>query len=30
MRTMKTSKFAEAQKSFMLKQGDEGTPIAEI
>lgn len=27
---MKASKFTEAQKAFMLKQGEEGTPVAEI
>ena len=27
---MKVSKFAYAQKAFTIKQGDEGTPVAEI
>jgi transposase-like protein len=27
---MKASKFSDAQKAFILKQGEEGTPIAEI
>jgi putative transposase len=27
---MKASKFTNAQKAFILKQGEEGTPIAEI
>ncbi|WP_405401366.1 transposase, partial [Paracoccus sp. Ld10] len=27
---MKASKFTEAQKAFILKQGDEGTPVGEI
>ncbi len=27
---MKASKFTEAQKAFILKQGDQGTPVAEI
>lgn len=27
---MKASKFTEAQKAFVLKQGEEGTPVAEI
>lgn len=27
---MKASKFSDAQKSFILKQGDDGMPIAEI
>lgn len=27
---MKASKFTEAQKAFILKQGAEGTPVAEI
>jgi len=26
----KASKFTEAQKAFILKQGEEGTPVAEI
>ncbi|XBC64799.1 hypothetical protein V5734_07375 [Defluviimonas sp. SAOS-178_SWC] len=26
---MKASKFTEAQKAFILKQGDAGTPVAE-
>ena len=27
---MKTSKFTDAQKAFIIRQGDEGTPVAEI
>ena len=27
---MKASKFTDAQKAFMIKQGEEGTPVAEI
>ena len=27
---MKASKFAEAQKAFILKQGEQGTPVAEV
>ena len=27
---MKASKFTDAQKAFVIKQGEEGTPIAEI
>ena len=27
---MKASKFSDAQKAFVLKQGEEGTPVAEI
>jgi putative transposase len=27
---MKASKFTDAQKAFIIKQGEEGTPIAEI
>lgn len=27
---MKTSKFSDAHKAFILKQGEEGTPVAEI
>lgn len=27
---MKASKFADAQKAFILKQGESGTPVAEI
>ena len=27
---MKASKFTEAQKAFVLKQGEEGTPVAEL
>ena len=27
---MKASKFSDAQKAFILKQGEEGTPAAEI
>jgi hypothetical protein len=30
LRTMKASKFAEAQKAFIPKQGEEGTPVAGI
>jgi transposase InsO family protein len=30
LRTMKASKFSDAQKAFVLKQGEEGTPVAEI
>ena len=30
LRTMKASKFTEAQKAFILKQGEEGTLVAEI
>jgi transposase-like protein len=30
LRTMKASKFTEAQKAFVLKQGEEGTAVAEI
>ena len=26
---MKASKFSDAQKAFVLKQGEEGTPVAE-
>lgn len=26
---MKASKFTEAQKEFILKQGEEGTPVSE-
>ncbi len=29
-KTMKASKFTESQIAFVLKQGDEGTPVAEI
>ena len=29
-RAMKASKFSDAQKAFILKQGEEGTPVAEI
>lgn len=28
--TMKASKFTDAQKAFIVKQGEEGTPVAEI
>ena len=28
--SMKASKFTESQIAFVLKQGDEGTPVAEI
>ena len=27
---MKASKFSDAQKAFIIKQGEDGTPIAEI
>lgn len=27
---MKASKFTGAQKAFVIKQGEEGTPVAEI
>jgi putative transposase len=27
---MKASKFTDAQKAFVIKQGDEGTPVADI
>lgn len=27
---MKASKFSEVQKAFILKQGEEGAPVAEI
>ena len=27
---MKASNFSDAQKAFIIKQGDEGTPVAEI
>ena len=27
---MKANKFSDAQKAFILKQGEEGTPVAEI
>ena len=27
---MKASKFTESQKAFILKQGEQGTPVAEI
>ena len=27
---MKASRFSDAQKAFVLKQGEEGTPVAEI
>lgn len=27
---MKASRFTEAQKAFILKQGEQGTPVAEI
>lgn len=27
---MKASKFTDAQKAFVVKQGEEGTPVAEI
>ena len=30
LRTMRASKFTEAQKAFILKQGEEGTQVAEI
>ena len=28
--TMKASRFSDAQKAFIIKQGEEGTPVAEI
>ena len=27
---MKESKFTDAQKAFVIKQGEEGTPVAEV
>ena len=27
---MKASKFSDAQKAFIIKQGEEGTPVAEV
>ena len=27
---MKASQFSDAQKAFIIKQGDEGTPVADI
>ncbi len=27
---MKASKFTEAQKAFIIRQGEDGTPVAEI
>ena len=27
---MKASRFSDAQKAFIIKQGDDGTPVAEI
>ena len=27
---MKASKFTDAQKTFVIKQGEEGTPVAEV
>ena len=27
---MKASKFSDAQKAYILKQGDEGLPVAEV
>lgn len=29
-KTMKASKFSDAQKAFILKQGADGIPVAEI
>jgi putative transposase len=29
-KAMKASKFSDAQKAFILKQGDDGVPVAEI
>jgi putative transposase len=29
-RAMKASKFTDAQKAFIIKQGEDGTPVAEI
>jgi len=30
LKTMKASRFSDAQKAFILKQGEEGTTVAEI
>jgi putative transposase len=30
LKTMKASRYSDAQKAFVLKQGEEGTPVAEI
>ncbi|MEQ8585029.1 MAG: transposase [Thalassobaculaceae bacterium] len=27
---MKASKFSDAQKAFIIKQGEDGTPVAEV
>ena len=27
---MKASKFTDAQKAFIIKQGEDGTPVAEV
>ena len=27
---MKASRFSDAQKAFVIKQGEEGTPLAEV
>lgn len=27
---MKASKFGDAQKAFIIKQGEDGTPVAEV
>lgn len=27
---MKASRFSDAQKAFILKQGDDGVPVAEV
>jgi putative transposase len=29
-RAMKASQFTDAQKAFVIKQGEDGTPVAEI
>ena len=29
-KSMKASKFTDAQKAFILKQGEEGIPVAEV
>ena len=30
LKTMKASKFTDAQKSFIIRQGEDGTPVDEI
>ena len=30
LKTLKASRFTGAQKAFVLKQGEEGTPVAEV